>query len=119
MDDIKKVEKFNYFEKLYLRVTLGILGLSISLFILTMYIVTEFSEIPKSLINFTILILYLSAAGFIMAIVRIIKYIVKISKLDNNIGIARTIVGFFLSPVSFAILFILVIMMSLSSCTVQ
>ncbi len=119
MNDIEKVEKFNYFEKLYFRITLGLIGLALLLFIFTMFVATKFDSIPKLLIDFTVVLLFVPAVNFFISIVRVFKYILSISRLDNNIGIVRSAFALLINPISFGILYILIIIMALSSCTVQ
>ncbi len=118
MTDEEKVEKFNYFEKLHFKVTLGILGVSIIIIAIIGGIISQAAAIPKLLIDFTTAILYLAIASFLLAIVRVIKYLFKIRKLPNNIGIIRSISALIINPTSIIILFILVILMSLSGCTI-
>lgn len=118
MNDIQKVERFNYFEKLFFKITLGILGSAIFLFIFTMATVSQFPVFSKVLINVTVVILFLSAINLILAIGRILKFAIKISKFENNIGILRTASSLLLSPLAFVILYILIIVMALASCTV-
>ena len=119
MNDIEKVKKFNYFEKLYFKVTLGIFGTAISLFIFTLASIGQYSSISKLLKNFIISVLLLSAINFFISIYRVIKYTMSISRLENNIGILRSAVSLILSPMSFVILYILVIIIAFSSCAAQ
>ena len=119
MNDIKKVERFNYFEKLFFKVTLGILGLSIFLFFFMLATVEYFSSFGRALFDFTGIVLFATMANFVLSLVRLFKYAFSIGKLENNIGITRTIISLFLSPVAFIILYILVIIMAFASCTVQ
>jgi len=119
LENVQKVKKFNHFEKLLFKVTLGILGIAISLFIITLVVVTQIYSIPKLLIDLTTSILMIAIANFFLSMVRIFKYLIKISKLENNIGIMRSIISLLISPISAALLLILIIMMSLSGCTIQ
>lgn len=119
MNDIQKVEKFNRFEKLLFKFTLGILGIAISFFIITLIVVTQIYSIPKLLIDLTTSILMVAIANFFLSVIRIFKYIIKISKLENNIGIMRSVISLLISPISVAILLVLIIMMSSSGCTIQ
>ena len=119
MNNTQKVEKFNHFETLLFKVTLGILGIAISLFIITLVVVTQIYSIPKLLIDITTTILMITIANFFLSIIRIFKYIIKISKLENNIGIMRSVISLLISPISAAILLVLIILISLSGCTIQ
>ena len=119
LDTVKKVEKFNFYEKLYFRVTLAILGIAVSLFIVALFSFQLFTLIPKALINLTVTVLVISGLNFFLAVIRIIKYLINIAKLENNIGILRSAITLIISPISFIILYILLIIMAFSSCSVQ
>ena len=119
MNDYKKTVKFNYFEKLYLKLSLGFFGLSISLFIITLFIINQFSSIPKLLINFSASIFMLVTVNFILQIIRLFRFLFKIRKLEDNIGIKRTVISLILSPITAGIIMILLLMMSLASCSIQ
>lgn len=118
MNDIQKVERFNYFERLFFKITLGILGSAIFLFIFTLATVSQFSVFSKILINITVVLLFMSIINLILTIGRIFKFAFKISKLENNIGILRSASSLLFSPLAFVILYILIIVMALASCTV-
>ena len=74
MNDVQKVEKFNRFERLLFKVTLGILGITISLFIITLVVVTQIYSIPKLFIDLTTSILMVAIANFFLALGFSTKY---------------------------------------------
>ncbi len=119
MDNEKIVERFNYYEKVYLRFTLGVLGATVFLSIVPFVFIDQISSISKLIANIAVSLMLVVTLNFFYAFIRIVKYARKISNFENNIGIMRSVSSLFLSPVSFTILYILVIIMAFSSCTVQ
>lgn len=119
MNNEKIVERFNYFEKIYLRFTLAVLGTAVLLSIIPFVFIDQISSISKLIANIAVSLMLVTVLNFFYAFFRIVKYARKISKLENNIGIMRTVSSLFLSPISFVILYILVIIMAFSSCTIQ
>jgi len=119
LNNFKKVARFNYYENLYLKVSYGLLALAISLFIITLIIINQFSSIPKLLIDFTASIFMLVIGNFILQIIRLFRFLFSIRKIEGNVGIKKTITSLFLSPLTAFIILILLLMMSLSSCSIQ
>lgn len=119
MEEERMMERFNYFEKLLFKVTLLFLGISVSLVVMFIASFNYLSDIPRLFVNFTVTMLIASGVNFFVSLVRIFKFAFKYSSNDKNIGITRSAVSLLLNPVSFIILYILLIIMALSSCTVQ
>ncbi|MFK5883884.1 MAG: hypothetical protein QM489_06010 [Candidatus Izemoplasma sp.] len=119
MNKDKLVENFNYFEKLFFRITLGLLGASVAAVVLSFVILEQLGDIPKAFINITISMLLASGVNFLISLFRLFKFAFKISGKEGNIGITRTVTSLVLNPVTFIILYILLIILALSSCSVQ
>lgn len=118
MEFNNKVEKFNYFEKLYWKFTLGILGASIALVFISFAIITAVSDMPDLIVKTIITFLIAAGVNFMLSVIRVFKFSFKISGEKDNIGITRSAMGIVLNPVSFIILYILLLIIALSSCTV-
>lgn len=119
MNDDKLVERFNYFEKLFFKITVGLFGATVATVILSFVILEQLGEIPKAFFNFVLSMLFASGLNFFVSIFRVFKFAFKISDKKNNIGISRTAIALVLNPVTFIITYILLIILALSSCTVQ
>jgi len=114
-----KVEKFINTEKLLFKITLILFGSSFFLFAFTFFIIDSFQSFTKSLINITFTLFLISGLHFFINLFRIFKYFIKNDILKNEEGIWRSVLGIVLTPVTFGVLWILMIIISLSSCAVS
>lgn len=111
--------KFNYFEKLFFRIQLGLIGLGF----ITLGILFASIEILQSvadLIIFLILtMMSLVALNFIISVARIIKYLRRYTDNDNVIGIKRSVTIMLTSPIAFVLYYLILIILALSmaSCS--
>jgi len=119
LEKSNKVEMFIYMEKLLFKLTIFLFGMSILLFILTFVIYSYLEGLVETL-YYTVFILFISTGiNFCVSLFRILKYSVNIKVLQNENGIWRSLIGLFLNPVTFVILYILLIMISFASCSIN
>ena len=119
MNEEELVQRFNYFEKFFYKITLGLLGASIAIVVLSFVILEQLGDIPKAFINFTVSVLLASGVNFLVSLFRVFRFAFKITDKEGNIGITRTAVSLVLNPVTFIILFLLLIILAFTGCTVQ
>ena len=117
MADSKK--SFNYYESIFLKISLGLLGASVVLF-LSMFVFIDFvTDNANQLVKIIVFLLLSSLASFLIAIFRILKYTFVISKKNDESTITKSVISFFVSPTALIIYYIMVIIVSLSSCSIQ
>lgn len=112
----KNIEKFNYYEKLLFKTTLATLFISIALVFISYGLVARFAEIPDFLFGSIILLLLIAFFNFVLSLIRLFKFIVKVSGKEGSIGITRSVLGIFLNPTSILILMFTLFILALGSC---
>ena len=117
MADNKK--NFNYYESVFLKISLGLLGSSIVLFFLMFVFIDFVTDSTDLFIRLIVFLLLSSLASFLIAIFRIMKYAFKVSRRNDGSTITKSIISFFVSPTALVIYYIMAIILSLSSCSVQ
>ncbi len=111
--------RFNYFEKIFLRISLGLLGSGIIFFFLMLVFIGSIPDDPNQIIKFILSMLFLSIASFFIAIIRILKYILVVNKRNDGSTITGSIISFFTSPVAIIVYYISFIIMAFASCSIQ
>ena len=112
----ERVEKFMRFEHIFFRVQLSLLGAGF--FILgAFYFVIDKVKDVNNLIAFVIYagLLY-PVLHFFISIVRIIKYLRVIRHDEGPSSIWRSALSFLFSPLTFAIFYIILIVLVFASC---
>ena len=109
---------FNYFEKLFLKISLGLVGLGVVLFITMFAIVDILSDIASDFANVVAVLLLASIASFFIAIIRIFKYILIVSKRDEEATITKSIISFFVSPIAIIIYYLMIFILAVTGCTI-
>ncbi len=118
---MNKVDKFNKFEKIFLRIHLSILGFGMALLLMSFVAMDSVEAIARSIWAIVYSLLYVVMILFIISVVRLIKYLIVFRKSAVAPTIRRTLIIILTSPISLGIYFILtlVISLSLASCSVQ
>ena len=111
--------RFNYFEKIFLRISLSLMGTGFVLFILMFVFVDDIREYADEFSSVVAVLLIASFISFFNAIFRILKYIISVSKRNDGSTIKGSIISFFTSPVAIIIYYIMMIVIAFSSCTIQ
>ncbi len=117
MDTNKK--SFNYFEKIFLKIAIGLLSSGLFLFILMFVFIDYISDSASALANVVVVLLLSSVASFFIAIFRILKFAFVVSRRDDGSTINRSIISFFLSPVAIIVYYIMIFVLAFSSCSIQ
>ena len=117
MDNNKK--SFNYFEKIFLKISVGLLGLGLSLFILMFIFIDYLSDSASEVANIVVVLLLSSVASFFIAVFRILKFAFVVSKRNDGSTITKSVISFFVSPVAIIVYYIIVIILAFSSCSIQ
>lgn len=113
------VKTFNDYEKILLRSMLGLLFLALSMFGVLYLFAESIGSKLSSFAGIVLVFMLASVIGFVTSIVRIVRFIVVIRKRDTEATIWRSVISFFLAPSAFLVYEILIIIISLSSCTVS
>ena len=116
----EKVNKFHKFERIYFKIYLIIVGLSIVLIGMIYAMVDTISSIAEFALNIVMISLIYVVGVFFLSIVRTIKYFSSLKK-KGGLGIWRSITIMLTSPIVTAILFIIIFALSLSlaSCLIE
>lgn len=117
MEDNKN--RFNYFERIFLKISLGLLGTSAALFILMFIFIDRVSDNASEISGVIIILLISSILSFFIAIIRIIKFMFVVSKRNDGSTITKSIITFFTSPIAIIIYYIIIFILAFSSCSIQ
>ena len=117
MKDNKK--SFNYFEKIFLKISIGLLGLGLSLFILMFIFIDSLSDSASEVANIVVVLLLSSVASFFIAIIRILKFAFVVSKRNDGSTITKSVISFFVSPAAIIVYFTIIFILAFSSCSIQ
>lgn len=113
------VEKFMYFEKLFFKIQLFILGSGLFLWIFFVAIIEKLRSVNELFYFIAYFGIILPGLLFIVSIFRIFKYIIKISKMEGKHNIWRSALAFVFSPLNIGIFYILFIVLTFASCSVN
>lgn len=115
---MEKENKFMFFEKLFFRINMSLVGLSIVLVLVMFAFLDRVDYISDIIFNFITIFLLGSLANFFISVGRIIKYLIKYREYED-ISIKRSVINLVTSPIAVALYwFILIIMaLSMASCS--
>ena len=114
----ENINRFNYFEKILLRISLSLLGVGLFLFLMMFIFIDSISDSLSDFANIVVVLLLSSFLTFFISIFRILKYVLVVAKRKDESTIKRSIISFFTSPLAIFIYYIMLIVISFSSCTV-
>lgn len=110
------VERFMFYEVLFYRIQLSIMGLGIALFALLSAIINSVGDVS----NFIVGVIYggiiLPAILFVISVIRIIYYYVKVSKAEGESSIWRSALAFVFSPLNIALYYLILLILIFASC---
>ncbi len=112
-----KIEKFRYFEKIWNRVTMFLLGLALIFFAIGYISLKALIVIPQLIQDFAEAFFYVYLGYFAFMIARILKFFFVIRPLGEKVKIGKSIRAVILSPVGIVILYLGMLMMALTSCS--
>lgn len=112
--DFKKTSE--RIQNIYFIVSITMVVLSIVLFILGYVLTQNVIAAPDQLINFAALLFNYHYLHVILGFGLLIYYQVQKKKHDFTMKILKTVLGLILSPFSYMILFIGILLLGLSSC---
>lgn len=115
--DSYKVERFERFEKIFFRIELAILATGIFFLVLFQVAIDSLAFLVDLWMSLFLLGLAATVANFFIAIVRTVKYLFNIRKLSDSPTIWRTALVLILSPLSFMLMYLLIFIAALSSCS--
>lgn len=111
-------KNFNYYESIFLKISLGLLGSSIVLFFLMFVFIDFVTDYPNQLVKILITLLLTSLASFFIAIFRIFKFAIIVSRKNNGSTIIKSVISLFVSPTALIIYYIMIFVLAFSSCSI-
>ena len=103
-------------QNIYFFVSIGMVVLSILLFIAGYVLTQNVVAAPTALINFAVLYFNYHYAHVLLGLALIIYYQVQKKKHQVKMNIVKTILGIVFTPFSYVILLIGILLLGLSSC---
>lgn len=113
MENIKK--SFNDYEAIIFKVALGILIYSVILFGMLILLVRINEDLARYLQLFIGVGIFASIITFLIAAIRIIRYLVVIKENDKDAKISKSVYTLFISTLSFAISFLTLIIAAIAT----
>lgn len=116
MNKVFDRERYLRFDKLFLKVAWLMIVFSILLLLLSAALVRAVIAAPEFVIAITSVYLYYHFVYFGYGLFRIFRFTFVIRKKKEELTVWRSVLGTFLAPVSFVILYIAIFLFALSSC---
>ena len=114
--NLEKVYRFNRFEKIFFRIDIVIIGVAIFFLVLFDIALESLAGLVDVLMLIFLSGLVGSVVSFFISIIRILKYLFNIRKIQEASSIWRSILIIFLSPIAFILYYLLIFVVVLSSC---
>lgn len=112
-----KKQRFLVIQSLYAKVTLVLFILSSALVFLGYVFVKTITNAPQFIISFATLLFYYHIAHFIFGLSIVLAYFVFIRKRYGKIRIMAVVRSIVFTPISFAIAYIALFLLVISSCS--
>ena len=116
MENEKRLQNFINLKRFYGKITFSMGILSVVLLILGYMFVQAVTSAPVPIIYLSLSVFYYHILHFIIGIVLVIYYMVKLKKYKKNVNIKKTILSILFTQVSLIIAYIAVLLLSFSSC---
>ena len=113
----KNNKDFNHYEKLLFKIIIGLGVVTVLYFALMILVLQQSMDYGNPIAMFNFVLILGSIAIFGVSIIRIILYLAKVKFNDTEATIWRSVLNMFLSVVTFAIQFLLMIVIALSNFT--
>ncbi len=114
----KAKKSWLFYDALFMKITLWTLGIGVLTLGLAVILVDKLALLANILLAPLIALLYGMAILFIIHVIRFLKYLFKHNVLDEAATITRSIVGIFLTPISFFVYFTIILLVGISGCTI-
>ena len=115
---MKETKGWIYFDKLFMRITLAVLGLSFFVFLLMVLLIDYIGKVTDIVLAPVLMMLFTSAVVFFIHVIRFFKYLIKKASLEEGATITRSLLGIVISPVAFGIYYVIIIIIAFASCTI-
>lgn len=116
MDGKPVVSKFEIYQNTYFKLTFIMLGLSVVLAALGIYLSQVVVAAPVFIVYLTLFMLYYHYVHFGYGIISLIYFYSKVKNKISNVKAVKTIVSILLSPISYIIIYFAVILLVFSQC---
>ncbi|MCU0104506.1 hypothetical protein N7603_02425 [Acholeplasma vituli] len=103
-------------QNIYFYTSLGMIGLSILLFLLGILFTRTATPAPEALVSLAVIYLQYHYAHVIIGIALLIFYAIQKKKYIFKLNVLKTIFGILFSPISYIILTTAILLLGLSSC---
>lgn len=115
----KNIKDFNYYEKLFLRITLILIGIGFTLIGLLLLLADYIDTIASGITGLVVILLFSSYGVFFLSIIRIVKYVFSVKKRNAGSTIKQSIITLLISPIAILVYYAIIFILSISSCTIQ
>ena len=116
--DNEKTEKFNRYEKIFFRLELVVISLGVSLLLLFRAFVELIGNMADFFMSVFLLGWIFIILNFFISIIRVLKYLLVMRKVEGDKTIWRSVLTIIISPLAFILYYILIFVIVLASCSV-
>ncbi len=111
-----KIEKFQYFEKIWNRVTMFLFSLALIFFTIGSISLKAILVIPQLVQDIAEAFFYVYLGYIVFMVARILKFFFVIRPLGEKVKIGKSLRALIFSPIGLVILYLGMLMMALTSC---
>lgn len=119
MEGHEGLQTFQKRQRLYLIITLSMIGLNSSLLGLGYLLIQLGERAPAALLNFMMAFMIYHGLHLLYGIISIILYFKRVKKRFAEARIVKTVLGVILSPVSFLLCYAAVFLLALTRCSIS
>jgi len=112
-----KVSKFMKFEKIFFRIELILIGIGLFFYAIFLMFLEGLASLADTWIQIFMLGWLLIIVNFAITIIRVLKYLISVRKLEGPKSIWRSMVVLLLSPIAFILYYILIFVAAISGCS--
>ncbi len=116
MNQDQLVLRFSKGEKLYLRITIALVAITLAFLILGLSAVKAIVAIPAAIVEIATYLLYFNVGHLVYGFIRIFYYFFKIRPTHQEVSLKYTIISMIFSPVNMIILYTAILLMALTGC---
>ena len=113
MDD--RSIKFHRFEKIFFRIQLAFLAISISIYLLYLAIIELLGPFVDYIMTVILIGIIGSMLNFVISVIRIIIFVLK-HRSEELVSIWRSVLNLILSPLSIIIFYVMIFITAATSC---
>jgi len=116
MDGSPRATKFQVYQNIYFKISLGILALGAILFGIGWIFANHVDPAPAILILLAVFFMYYHIAHVLYGIGSLIYFISKIKNKIKDVKAVKTVIAILLSPISYIIFYAATILLAMTQC---